>query len=373
MKIAINTRLLLPGKLEGIGWFTFQSFKRIVKAHPEHRFYFLFDRKHNKEFVFADNIVPVELFPPARHPFLYYVYFEHVVSRYLRKEGIDLFVSPDGFLAGHFDGAQLPVFHDLNFMHQPQFIPWLTRKYYHYYFPRYAGMAKRIATVSEYSKKDIEQTFSYPAERIDVVYNGIHSFLGPAEKETARAVRDELCNGAPYFVYIGALHRRKNIDGLLRAFDLFKSNNQLSHKLVIIGATMFGSGDLKKAYRSMQHQSDVVFAGRKDDKAVRDILGSADALLLVSHFEGFGVPIIEAMKCEVPVIASDVTSMPEVAGDAALLVDPLSIEQIAGAMSRIIQDHSLRNVLIERGRKQCRKFSWDLTAKRLWESMEKCL
>ncbi len=373
LKIAVNTRLLLPGKLEGIGWFSFQSLKRIVFAHPEHRFYFLFDRPWDTTFVFADNVYPVRLYPQARHPVLYYLFFELAVARYLHKIQADLFFSPDGFLTSRFAGPQLPVFHDLNFMHNPEFIPGLSRKYYTRFFPKFARKATRIATVSDYSRQDIAQTFAYPKERIDVVYNGAHEIFVPVNHAVQKATRKHFTGGRPYFVYIGSLHKRKNIDRMLRAFDLFRSRAMEAYKLVIVGAPMFGSGETEKVLREMRHGADVIMAGRLYDEDLRNIVASARALLLVSHFEGFGIPIIEAMQCDVPVITSNVTAMPEVAGDAALLADPGSVEQIARTMQTMAKDDKLRQDLIEKGRRQRQCFSWDQTAERLWQSMEKCL
>ena len=373
LKIAVNTRLLLPGKLEGIGWFAYQSLKRIVRSHPEADFHFLFDRPYSNEFIFAPNVNPVRLFPPARHPFLYYCYFEQSITRYLDKTSPDLFLSPDGFLSTRYRGKQLPVFHDLNFMHFPHFLPLLTRKYYLHYFPKYAGKAYRIATVSEYSKTDIARTFSYPEEKVDVVYNGVNQGFAPVSESVARATRQEFTSGRPYFVYIGSLHKRKNIVNMLRAFDAFRKDDHEQHKLLIIGAPMFGSGDIRKAFASMVHKNDVLIIGRQYGEVLCRLVGSARALLLVSHFEGFGSPIIEAMQSEVPVITSDVASMPEVAGDAALFASPGSIDQIVDAMRRIVSDDKLREELIRKGRQQRLRFSWDKTSERLWHSMEKCI
>ncbi len=363
----------MPGRLEGIGWFTYQSFSRIVDANPGHTFYFLFDRPYSSEFVFGPNVKPVRLYPQARHPFLYYLYFEYAVAEFLRKNSVDLFVSPDGFLSLRHKGPQLPVFHDLNFMHNPGFLPFLTGRYYNRFFPKYARKAERIVTVSEYSKNDISSTFNYPKDRIDVVYNGVHDIFSPVGSDVAESTRKMFSGGRPYFVYIGALHRRKNIENMLQAFERFRNNDKEGHKLLLVGAPMFGSSGLKKMYQSMRYRDDVIFAGRLYGKVLRNIVASSRALLLVSHFEGFGVPIIEAMQCEVPVIASNVTSMPEVAGDAAILADPCSVSSISSAMGRIAADNVLRQSLIEKGRVQRERFSWDKTAELLWKSMEKCL
>jgi len=136
---------------------------------------------------------------------------------------------------------------------------------------------------------------------------------------------------------------------------------------------MFGSGEIRKAFGSMAHKNDVLIMGRQYGDVLRRLVASSRALLLVSHFEGFGIPVVEAMQSEVPVITSDVASMPEVAGDAALFVSPDSVDQIAEAMRRMVSDGELRKELINKGRQQCLRFSWDKTAERLWHSMEKCM
>ena len=136
---------------------------------------------------------------------------------------------------------------------------------------------------------------------------------------------------------------------------------------------MFKNKNLKNVYSDLFYKDEIVFAGRLFPNDLRYVLGSALALTFVPYFEGFGIPIIEAMSCGTPVITSNVTSMPEVAGDAALLVDPFSVEEIKNAMLKIAKDNNLRNDLIKKGFVQQEKFSWDKTAEKLWTSIEKCL
>ncbi len=372
LRIAINTRLLLPGRLEGIGWFTYQTFKRIALAHPEVEFHFIFDRKFDEQFVFADNIKPVVLFPQARHPVLYYLFFEKALPAYLNRINPALFVSPDGLLSLSWKGCQMPVIHDLNFIHNPGYLPFLSSKYYRWRFPKFAEKAHRIATVSEYSKADIVKTFNYPAAQVDVVYNGVNEAFKPVDESVASEIRKQHTGGNPYFVYVGSLHKRKNIDNMLLAFEAFKAIDNRNHKMVIVGEHMFGTNGLQKVLDSMKYKDDVVFTGRLYNDQLSRVVASASALLLVSYFEGFGIPIIEAMKCDVPVISSNVTSMPEVADNAALLVDPHSVVAISQAMQKVVNDQSLRLSLIENGRLVRQKFSWDLTAQRMWESMSHC-
>lgn len=373
MKIAVNTRLLLAGKLEGIGWFTYQTFSHLVRNHPEVDFTFIFDRHYSEEFIFGDNVKPVVLFPQARHPILYYLFFEKSVPRFLDRHPHDLFLSPDGLLSLSYPGRQLPVFHDLNFIHQPDNLPRLSSWYYNRMFPRYAAHAQRIATVSEFSRQDIIKTLGIAPRKVDVVYNGVNPVFAPISQQKAMQLREEYTGSAPYFIYVGSLHKRKNIENMLLAFDRFKSADQQNYKLIIVGQSMFGTARLRKILQALNHQKDVIFIGRLFEEQLRDVMGAARALLLVSFFEGFGIPIVEAMKCGVPVITSYATSMPEVAGDAALLVEPSSVEAICEAMRKIAGDQVLHQQLRQKGFENAQRFSWEKTADSMWNCIQKAL
>jgi glycosyltransferase involved in cell wall biosynthesis len=373
MNIAVNTRLLIKNRLEGIGWFTFESLKRITTQHPEHHFYFIFDREYDPAFLFSDNITPVIQFPQARHPFLYYWWFELTLPALLKKLKPDLFLSPDGYISLKTDVRSMTVFHDLNFEHYPHDLPFWTRRYYRYYFPKYAARACRIATVSGYSKADIVKQYRVDPQKIDVVYDGYNEAYHPLSEAEKTQARQEYSDGCPYFVFIGSLHPRKNLANLFRAFDLFKKSNPSEIKLLIVGAKKWWTSDIDVAFQDMVFSDDVVFIGRLEIDELVLILGSALALTYVSYFEGFGIPVIEAFRCDVPVITSNVTSMPEVAGDAALLVDPFSPESIAEGLYKIANYDSLRLDLISRGRKRKDIYNWQRTADLLWESIEKAL
>ena len=373
MKIAVNTRLLLKDKLEGIGWFSYESLRRITTQHPEHEFYFIFDRKFSDEFIFSENVIPEILFPQARHPFLYCWWFERSIPKLLKRLQPDLFLSPDGFIPVHPKVKTLAVFHDLNFEHYPEDLPLLTRKYYRYYFPKFAQNADRIATVSEYSRQDIINQYDVPAEKIDVVYDGASEAFHPLTSEEKQLTRMHYTDGRPYFLFIGSLHPRKNLANLFRAFDLFKKANPSEVQLVIVGARKWWTSEIDRAFQKMNFSDDVIFTGRLNADHLHMVLGSALGLTYVSYFEGFGIPIVEAFRCGTPVITSNVTSMPEVAGEAALLVNPFDPESIALAMYKIHQYETLRNELGERGYQRKDLFTWQKTADRLWNSIEKTI
>ena len=375
MKIAVNTRLLLSNRLEGIGWFTYESLKRITQQHPEHQFLFLFDRPFSNEFIFSSNITPVVIPPPTRHPALWYTWLEYSVPYILKKHKADMFLSTDGFIPLSVSIPLATVIHDINFVHWPKDIPFLTAWYYRYFFPRFAQKASRIATVSEYSKNDISKSYGIDPNKIDVVYNGANVMYRPVKDEEIIRTKKKYTDGSDYFVFVGALLPRKNVARLLEAFEQFCINIEKSNrkplKLVIVGSAMFKTDDITRVYNSMRFKHHVIFTGRLQPHDLLLVLGSALALTFIPYFEGFGIPIIEAMNCDVPVITSNVTSMPEVSCDAALFVDPFSVESISDAMMNILNDKSLRNNLIEKGRQQRKLFSWQNTADKLWSCVEK--
>ncbi|RZJ27890.1 MAG: glycosyltransferase family 1 protein, partial [Chryseobacterium sp.] len=238
MKIVINTRLLRKGHMDGIGWFTFNTLQHIVKWNPQIEFHFLFDSGVEKEFLFGENVTGHNLFPPAKHALLNVAWFEWSARRVLNKLEPDLFFSPDGILCLGWKGKQYGVIHDVNYVHRPKDLKWSNRTYYNTLFPKYAKRAARIGTVSEYSKQDIVQTFGVDPKKIDVVYSGINSFYKPISEVDKLEARNKFAGGDEYFVFVSTLHPRKNIIGMLEAFEQFKSGSSSKVKLVIAGKGM---------------------------------------------------------------------------------------------------------------------------------------
>jgi len=369
MKIAINTRFLLPTKHEGFGWFTHEVVKRIVTQHPEHEFFFFFDRKFDEKFIYSKNITPVVINPPARHPFLYYLWFEFGVKKALKKYEIDVFLSPDGYLSLGSDVKQIPVIHDLSFVHFPDDIPFFNRKYVNYFFPKFAKKAAKIVTVSEYSKQDIVNSFGIEEDKITVAHNGIGDFFNPINQELKEATRGKFTDGKDYFLFVSALHPRKNIINLFKSFDVFKNQTKADVKLLMVGEKYWWNQEIKDCFDSLNFKQDIVFTGHVQSSELNDIYCSGLALTYVSYFEGFGIPLAEAMRCELPILASNATSLPEVGGEAAIYVNPFSVEDIKNGMVRLYKDESLRKELIENGKKRAKLYNWQNTADKVWETI----
>ncbi len=371
MNIAVNTRLLLRGKLEGIGWFSFETLKRLTKNNPNHNFYFIFDRPYDNSFIFSENVTPIVVSPQARHPFLYYIWFELQIPKILKKINADVFLSPDGFLSLSTFVKQIPVIHDINFVHNPERLPFLTRKYYNYYFPKFARKAEHIISVSEFSKSDISKTFCVDSDKITVCYNAANSIYKPIKLSEKNIVKTKYTDDQDYFIFVGALNPRKNIPGLLRSFDLFKRSGDFPQKLVIVGSAMHLTDEIDECLQNIESRKDVIFTGRLENEVLHKLMASALALLYIPFFEGFGIPLVEAMACEIPIISSNTSSLPEVAGNAALYADPNDYETVAKYMIQLIKNSEIGDSLVENGKEQVKKFSWERSAKIMWDCIEK--
>ena len=373
MRIAVNTRLLLKDRLEGIGQFTYETLRRITKWHPEHQFFFLFDRKFDDSFLFSDNVTPVVAHPQARHPYLWYLFFEYGIPLKTRRIKPELFLSTDGWIPTKLDIPTVNVIHDLNFRHHPEFVPPVVRRYYDRFFPKFAWNATHLATVSEYSRQDIIRSFGVVPDKVDVVFSGNNSAYKPLTQEQQDHVRRKYTDGTDYFLFVGLIHKRKNLDNIFKAFDIFKERQSSQTKLVVVGDKKWWAGEIEDTYLKMRHRDDVRLLGRQPLDVVCELTASAVAMVYTSLFEGFGLPIVDSFNAHVPIITSNVTAMPEIAGDAAILVDPTRPDQLADAMGSLQQDKGLRNALIEKGIARKELFTWDRTADLLWKTIEKVL
>jgi glycosyltransferase involved in cell wall biosynthesis len=343
---------------------------RLVRNHPEHEFHFIFDRPYAVDFLFAPNVKAHVLPPPARHPILFHIWYDWMIPWKLRRLKPDVFVSPDMMISTRTDVPQVVVLHDLNFEHYPQDLPHVISNYLRRMTPRFARKAKSIVTVSEFSKRDIIAQYKVPDEKVHVVYNGVQAIYRPLGDTELVDAQMRWAKGCRYFVFVSSIHPRKNLKRLLEAFELFRSQSQEDVKLVAVGRMFWKNEELIELLSAMKYKDDVVFTGHLEAEALNNVLGGALALMYVSYFEGFGVPIVEAFRSGVPVVTSNITSMPEVAGDAALLVDPFSVEAIAHAMMRLRDEPGLRMQLIDAGRQRAQLFNWDDSAEKFMRIIE---
>jgi glycosyltransferase involved in cell wall biosynthesis len=288
----------------------------------------------------------------------------------LRRERAELFHAPHYVLPPLTPCKSVVTIHDCIHLRFPQYL----RNRLGYAYARgslwvAAHRSNRILTVSEASKRDILDYFAVPPEKIDVIYNGIDERFSalPAEDDVAR-VRERYQLDDPFILYAGNIKPHKNLERTIEAFHMLRRDGRFAQvKLVIIGDEIAKYAALRHAVHRHKLHKYVRFFGFVPDRTLAILYRLAAVFVFPSLYEGFGLPPLEAMASGTPVITSNVSSLPEVAGDAALLVDPLQSEAIADAMERVLTDTALRDDLRARGLVRARQFSWERSIRRVRE------
>ena len=364
MRIAINARFLIRNQLEGIGWYSAEVLRRIVQLMPEHQFLFLFDRPYSEEFIYGENVEAKVVFPPARHAVLWYLWYEKRIPKILKEWKADLFFSPDGYCSLSTDVPQYLVMHDLAYLHYPEHITLAARKYLIHYVPKYIRKAEHIFAVSKATKLDILQHYPIEEGKVSVAYNGCKSYFKPLSEKEKEEIRKEYSEGREYFLFVGALHPRKNVANLIYAFTSYKQKRPSQKKLLIVGRKAWNTEDIDLAYQRSDSKKDIHFIPYVDSQVLAKITGSAYCAVCPSFLEGFGVPALEALYCDIPLIVSERFSLPEVAGPGSLKVNPNSIDSIAEAILQMDLDQNIID-RIKLGQTHRAQFNWDQTAKKI--------
>lgn len=276
---------------------------------------------------------------------------------------LDLFYSPDFVLPPTLPGTRAVLtVHDLSFLHYPDhFVPKLVR-YLSLVVPRSIARADRVLADSEATRHDLVQFLGVNPEKIEVLYSGVDPRFRPQPEPEERERLNErygLSQSQPYILSVGTLQPRKNYVGLIRAFV----NLECDQVLAIAG----GRGWLYQnaLAEAKAHGDRVRILGFVDDEDLPALYRGASLFVFPSFYEGFGLPVLEAMACGTPVVCSDVSSLPEIAGDAALLVDPNDQVALTEAMARALEDESLRRKMVDRGLEQAAQFTWERAARQL--------
>ncbi len=176
-----------------------------------------------------------------------------------------------------------------------------------------------------------------------------------------------------YFLFVGLIIPRKNLATLMNAYNIYRKKGGSRIRLLIVGEKKWWDKTHELAFQNNEFKEDILFVGRLQADELHRVMASAFALTFVPLFEGFGIPVLEAFACGTPVITSSTTSLPEVAGDAALLVEPLNQNEIANAMTKLSNSEEIRQSLVQKGNSRHKQFSWNITANALWQSISKCL
>jgi glycosyltransferase involved in cell wall biosynthesis len=287
----------------------------------------------------------------------------------LKREGVTLFHAPHYVLPPLVRCPSVVTIHDCIHLMFPQYLP--NRVALGYARASITGAARRatrVLTVSESSKRDILRFVDIPSEKIDVIPNAYDErfTVVPREEDVVR-VRERYQLHDPFIFYAGNVKPHKNVERLIEAFHLVRRRGLDHVKLVVIGDDISRYAALRRAVHHHQLHKYVRFLGYMPEETLAVMYRLAGVFVFPSLYEGFGLPPLEAMASGTPVVTSNVSSLPEVAGDAAVLVDPLSPEAIADGIYRVLTDGDLRRSLSERGLARARQFSWEASVRRVRE------
>ena len=365
MRVGVNARLLHSDRLEGIGRYLFETVQSMAKQHPEDEFILFFDRPFDSSFLKLPNLKGILVPMATRHPVLIVWWFDWLLPKALQKHEIDVFYSPDNFLSLMTKVPTLLVCHDLAYKSFPEGLRWDYQLFYEIFMPKYLAKADKIITVSEFVKNDVIEKMQISSDKITVAYNALPTRENEnIEKELGLNNVHQLSE-KPYFVFVGALHPRKNIVNLIKAFNQFSEQKNHSHQLVIIGKLAWKTDEIAK----MMESEGVIHLQNVKDNQLMHVLKGAVAMVYPSFFEGFGIPILEGFAAKIPVITSGTSSMPEVGGKAVLLVDPHSVNDICDAMERLVEDKQLVKKLVELGDERLKDFNWKRSAKIIYKGL----
>jgi glycosyltransferase involved in cell wall biosynthesis len=259
--------------------------------------------------------------------------------------------------------------HDLGYLYYPEAHRLLDRLYLDLSTRYDARAAAHLIADSSATKRDLIQRYGVEPDSITVVYPGYDdaTFQPVRDEEAIEAVKTRYDIAGDYILFVGTLQPRKNLTRLIEAYWKLETG---SWKLVIAGKKGWLYGEIFRRVEELGLERRVVFTGYVTQEDLPVLLSGARLFVFPSLYEGFGLPVLEAMACGTPVVCSNAASLPEVAGDAALLVDPLDVEELAAALERVLSDEELRAGLIERGFEQAKRFSWERCARETLDVLE---
>lgn len=335
----------------------------IASAHAHLHFY----RRGHAE-TLSPRAQKVECWTPAHHRLE-----TSALSVELMPHQLDLFHSPD-FIPPRW-GCRRAVItvHDLAFLHYPQFLTDDSRRYYHAQIGYAVRRAHAIIAVSHATRDDLINLLAAPPGKIAVIHEGVDREFRPMPAEAVKAALAQWRLSAGYLLFVGTFEPRKNVPGLLRAYARLRERCPDAPLLVLVGNRGWLFDEAMDCVRDLRLDPHVRFFENLPSAELPAVYNGACALVLPSHYEGFGFPVLEAMACGVPTVVANRSALPEIAGEAALAANPDDADELADAMQRASSDSALRAELREKGMQRARLFTWEKAARETVKLYEQTL
>jgi glycosyltransferase involved in cell wall biosynthesis len=374
MNIAFDVRPIIKKQKTGIGYYAYEIIKSMQKLFSENKYilnYFIIDGKEeeieklqdlrtNKTIINSCFYIRDFLFRAlsAFIPIPYSLFF---------RTNVELTHFFDYIIPFGVYGKKIVTIYDMAFQVYPKTLPLKTRALLKVNLKLSCKRADKIITISEFSKREIMKYINVPSEKINVVPSGVNfQKYYPSSDENIMKIKDKYSLETEYFLYLGTLEPRKNLVRLIKAYNKLRSEKNMPN-LILAGRKGWFYEEIFECIHKLGLEKSVVYIGYVPDEDAAPLICGATIFLFPSLYEGFGMPPLEAMACGTPVITSNVSSLPEVVGDAALLVDPLNIDDIYEKMKMLVSNNSLRKELIKKGKARASFFSWDNAAIKLME------
>lgn len=361
MKIGINAMQVRAAK-SGVGQYIHALLEALLERDPFHQYTVFCTAENQANYAFpARNLETVTWGLPENRKFARLINEYRKFPDEIARHGLNVFHGPSNFLPLRKTCPYVVTIHDLTYFVQPGRTGFLRRHYWYEMTRRTVKLADAIITDSACSKNDIKRFFPGAELKTHVVPLAAHKRYRQVEYGRERSALQRLGITEPYVLFVGTLEPGKNVSRVIQAFDSVAEQFP-HHVLLVAGDRGWMFEGIFQTAQAARHRDRIRFLGYVDDLAAVDLMNFCDALLFPSLYEGFGLPPLEGLACGAPVITSNTSSIPEVVGDAALMVDPYSIKDIATILTRVLTDGGLREELRRRGPERASLFSWDKTA-----------
>ena len=378
MKIAIDTFAVTakPGTTGSGGGKTFLTgvVKHLAQIDKDNQYYLYLSKANQNYFdkFIGPNFTKI-VFPfDSDNKYLKFFFEQFIIPIYNLKLEIDVLFCPTNLAPlVPFTNVVLAV-QSMHYIFAPKSMSKLRKIYHRILLPQSVKRAKKVIAVSESIRNSIVNVVGINSSKIEVVYEGADLDIFNQTKVEKKVIYNYIPEDFPYILFVSTLYKFKNADKLIKAFALAKRNRKVSHKLVIVGRDPnFAMEQLRKVAFDNGVQDDVILTGPVEIDTLINFYHNADLLVYPSSVETFGLPPLEAMACGTPVIGSNRTSVPEVIGDAGIIVDPNDINALADAIVRVLSNQNLQKSLIAKGYERIKQFSWDKTARKILNLIEK--
>jgi hypothetical protein len=379
MRIGIDCRTILnpeKGEGAGLGHYTYQLVRHLLKIDKKNTYFLFFDRSVQRKRLdkFRQKNVLIKFFPFKQYKKLLpndYTYF--LINAALAREKLDVFHSPTPSLPLFYKGSSVVTVHDLFGHKLPELFNGQESKIFGKTIPDVLKKTDRIIAVSKATAKDLEEIFHLDKQKIKVIYHGLDQrFFKKRKSIEINKIKKKYKIGDNYLLFLGTFEKRKNIIRLIGAYERWRNGlvrgvalkkDLSAYQLVLAGGKGQESENIRKRIKKSKYKKDIIVPGYIPSNDLGRLFSGATAFIFPSLYEGFGLPIIEAMAKRIPVITSNVSSLPEISQKAAFLVDPYNVAQIAQAINDILTNKNLNKKLKEKGSKRAKDFSWDKCAR----------